>query len=70
MNYNFWKKVEKCKHKNLYENYYEGGSCSTPYCGWEESHCKDCGVYIQKCGCGYNNGLSGWPIKRWKRRLK
>ena len=28
----FWDKVEKCKHKNFYPNYYVGVYCITPYC--------------------------------------
>ena len=62
----FWDKVSKCEHKNLDPNYYEYVPCGTPYCsGWEE-HCLDCGVYITKCGCGFNNGMSGWPDSRWR----
>jgi hypothetical protein len=63
----FWEKVEKCKHENLYENYYVNIYCSTPYCDGEEVHCKDCGAYISTCGCGCNDGISGWP---WKRIMK
>lgn len=60
----FWERVMKCEHKNLNPNYYEYVSCWTPYCGGSEVHCLDCGVYISKCGCGSNNGMSGWPQKR------
>lgn len=70
MKKNFWKKVEKCKHENLSENYYESVYCGTPYCGGEETHCLDCGVYITKCGCGYCNGMSGWPEKRWRNKRR
>jgi len=62
----FWDKVERCEHKNLNPNYLEGGTCWTPYCGWWEEHCLDCGVYITKCGCGFCNGMSGWPEQRWR----
>jgi len=62
----FWDKVIKCKHKNLNPNYYETIYCPTPYCSGHESHCDDCGVYISKCGCGFNNGMSGWSERRWR----
>jgi hypothetical protein len=62
----FWKKVYKCKHEHLSPNYCEFINCSTPYCSGCETHCLDCGVYISKCSCGYNNGMSGWPQKRWR----
>lgn len=61
----FWEKVKKCKHKNLSSNYCEIIPCGTPCCSGYETHCLDCGVYITQCSCGYNNGMSGWPEKRW-----
>ena len=61
----FWGKVEKCKHINESSNYLELISCATPYCVGHEIHCLDCGVYISKCDCGCNNGMSGWSNKRW-----
>ena len=64
----FWKKVYQCDHKNLSANYNGGGRCSTPYCSISEDHCLDCGVYISKCGCGCNDGMGGWPMKRILRR--
>jgi len=64
----FWAKVVNCKHENLSPNYSEPIYCSTPYCCGSEDHCLDCGVYISTCGCGYNNGMSGWSNKRWERR--
>lgn len=60
----FWKKVNRCKHKNLSDSYYISYRCGTPYCGADEIHCLDCGVYISRCGCGSENGLSGWPMSR------
>jgi len=66
----FWDKVSKCKHKNLSPDYNVGGNCATPYCSWWEDYCLDCGVYITKCGCGFNNGMSGWPYKRWVKKYK
>ena len=60
----FWDKVRECKHKNTYPDYYQNVYCGTPYCSGGESHCKDCGVYISECQCGYCNGMSGWPWKR------
>lgn len=62
----FWDKVDKCKHDNLSPIYIENINCWTPYCEGTETHCLDCGVYIIKCGCGFCNGMSGWPEKRWK----
>jgi len=64
----FWKKVEKCEHKNLSPNYCEPLYCATPYCEGYETHCLDCGVFITHCGCGYENGMSGWPDKRNKKK--
>jgi hypothetical protein len=63
----FWEKVEKCDHKNL-TDHFGSISCETPYCYGSESHCRDCGVYITECACGYNNGLSGWPESRHKKQ--
>ena len=68
--HNFWDKVMKCKHENLSSNYCEPIYCGTPYCEGSEVHCLDCGVYICECGCGVNSGMSGWPMKRWKRMKK
>ena len=65
MSKEFWDKVDKCKHKNMNPDHVKIVYCSTPYCGGWEEHCFDCGVYITKCGCGFNNGMSGWPEKRW-----
>jgi len=62
----FWDKVDKCKHKNMSPDYYEGVYCDTPYCGGWEEHCLDCGVYITRCGCMSNSGMSGWPYRRWR----
>jgi hypothetical protein len=67
----FWDKVYQCKHKNLYPDYYENVYCGTPYCSGNESHCKDCGVYIAECGCGSSGGLSGWSyerVRRWQKK--
>jgi hypothetical protein len=67
---NFWNKVMKCKHKNLSSDYCAYIFCDTPYCsGWEE-HCLDCGVYISNCRCGSTHGMSGWPEKRWSKRIR
>lgn len=62
-----WKKVKKCKHTNFSLNYHRYIYCGTPYCAGSEDHCIDCGVFISTCGCGANNGTSGWPNIRWKR---
>ena len=64
----FWDKVYACEHKNLSPNYSEYIYCGTPYCSGSEEHCLDCGAYIQECGCGYNNGMSGWSHKQYKTR--
>lgn len=65
----FCNKVVKCEHKNLSSNCCECIKCETPGCFGYEVHCLDCGVYISKCGCGYCNGLSGWPELRWRKHL-
>jgi len=64
----FWERVHACEHENISENYFQYISCSTPYCGGEEEHCLDCGVYITECKCGFCRGMSGWPEKRWRKR--
>jgi len=63
----FWDKVDNCDHKNLSPNYLRFVECSTPYCSGDEVHCLDCGVYISKCDCGANNGMSGWSDTRWEK---
>ena len=60
----FWNRVSKCEHTNTSPNYLTVFRCDTPYCEVEESHCLDCGVFISKCGCGFSNGMSGWPERR------
>jgi len=60
----FWDRVETCGHMNLSPNYSASFNCQTPYCSGYEDHCLDCGAYIQKCGCGFNVGMSGWPRRR------
>jgi hypothetical protein len=59
----FWERVAECNHDNL-TDYYEPLDCPTPYCSGCEVHCKDCGVFISKCKCGYNDSLDGWSRKR------
>ena len=68
----FWNRVAKCEHKHLSPNYLEFIPCGTPHCLASESHCLDCGAYITECGCGFNNGVSGWSHKRYlaERRKK
>lgn len=63
----FWDRVAGCKHENLYPNYSASVACGTPYCSGHEYHCKDCGVFIADCGCGFVRGLSGWPEARWRK---
>lgn len=63
--HSFWYKVKHCKHEHI-SDYFETVPCWTPYCEGSEFHCLDCGVYIRECGCGSENGLSGWPAKRNK----
>ncbi len=62
----FWRRVGRCKHE-WYPNYLEYVPCSTPMCGGSESYCMKCGVYVTKCGCGCENGMSGWPYRRFRR---
>jgi len=59
----FWDKVLKCKHEPT-NNYLADFTCETPYCEATEYHCKKCGAYITECGCGFNNGISGWSHSR------
>lgn len=68
----FWDKVHKCSHKNLSPDYLGHAYCSTPYCGggMYETHCLDCGVFISKCDCGVNNGMSGWSNRTWYSKMK
>lgn len=66
----FWDKVRECKHKNLWPCYSAYVSCGTPYCSGHEYHCKDCKAYVTECGCGFCNGLSGWPWSRVKKKTK
>ena len=67
MSNKFWDKVMKCKHNNLSPVYLNIYGCGTPYCYADEIYCLDCRVFITKCGCGYSNGMSGWPESRWKK---
>lgn len=61
----FWNKVNNCDHKNFYPEYAYYMTCNTEYCtGVEDYHCKDCGAYITKCGCGFHNTISGWPLEK------
>lgn len=66
----FWKKVDKCSHENLSEDYFVNIGCWTPYSTGDESHCLDCGVYIGKCAAGCCDGMSGWPFSRWETHNK
>ena len=61
----FWDKVCECEHKNLYDDYFEYIYCDTPLCSGNETHCKDCGVFIVTCDCMSSNGMSGWSNRRW-----
>ena len=67
MKHSFWYKVKHCKHEHLSPDYNPIVHCWTPYCTASESHCLDCGVYIRECGCGSENGLSGWSVKRHRK---
>lgn len=59
----FKNKAQSCKHEHL-SNYHKTGKCATDFCWWEEHHCIECGAYVTTCGCGFNNGIDGWPSKR------
>lgn len=63
----FWKQVEKCQHV-WNPNYYESYTCANEYCEAHEEHCLKCGVYKTECKCGFENGMSGHPIKRSTRK--
>lgn len=61
----FWKRVTRCKHSRISEDYFASVYCDVCHEG-RESHCLDCGVFIDECACGCAGGLSGWPIARHK----
>lgn len=61
----FWEKVHNCKHKNMSPNYSGYIYCDNDGCVAVEYHCLVCGVYISKCQCGNETGMSGWQWKRW-----
>jgi hypothetical protein len=63
-----WERVYKCGHE--WSDYFHSGQCGTPYCSWRESHCRKCGVYEVRCGCGYERSLSGEPRHKTLRRAK
>jgi hypothetical protein len=66
----FWDKVASCNHE-FCDNYIYYVSCGTPHCQGVEYRCKKCKAYVTECGCGYCNGISGWPEKRYRKmRLK
>jgi len=58
----YMENVAKCQHD--FSGEFEIYSCETPYCTIIETRCKKCFVYKTECGCGYNNGFSGWPLSR------
>jgi hypothetical protein len=64
----FWEKVHNCEHKNMNPDYCGNVHCGSPWCVGREQHCLDCNVYITECWCGSNNGMSGWPEKRWRKK--
>lgn len=67
----FSEKAIKCKHGNVYPDYEAHLPCATPECSRIEYHCKDCGAYFSKCGCGcWNDTVSGWPAARWRNYMK
>lgn len=59
----FWQKVLTCHHE-WSKHYSAYLRCNTPNCSGTESKCKKCGVYRSTCGCGGEEGLSGWPERR------
>jgi len=66
-NKEYWDMVMKCEHE--YSDYFDSGRCETPYCEWEEVRCKKCYVYITKCKCHYYDGMSEWPMKRFRKMM-
>lgn len=44
-----------CKEADM-TDHYAGGACGTPYCSWHETHCRRCGWFTTRCGCGSENG--------------
>ena len=63
----FWERALECEHKDEdLTDHMVYISCPTPYCSGYEVHCRKCGAFITSCGCHFNDGVSGWPIARWK----
>lgn len=63
-----WKKVNRCKHD--WTEYYDSGSCATPYCTWREIHCRKCRVYKVECKCGFESGMGGEGHRAALRRYR
>jgi hypothetical protein len=67
----FWKRVRGCQHE-INPNYCVHFRCDTLFCSGREVHCLKCGVFISHCDCFANDGMSGWPHKRytnyWRKR--
>lgn len=63
----FWQKVLTCHHE-WDEKYSAYLRCNTEHCSGTERKCKKCRVYSSTCGCGAENGLSGWPERRHQER--
>lgn len=63
----FLDQAAACDHSVISPTYLETVLCETPYCTVEEIHCLLCNAFISKCGCHYNDGFSGWPMKRHRK---
>ncbi len=63
----FQDRVGLCRHQ-WSDNYSVRISCGTPYCSGSETRCVKCRVFKSTCGCGSENGMSGWPHKRWSKK--
>jgi hypothetical protein len=51
------------------DTYYDGGTCSTPYCSWSEFRCKICGWFVVNCGCHFMYSVGRIPEKRYGKKL-
>lgn len=68
----FWDRVHACAHtdEDRSKTHSKLLRCPTPGCSGSESRCLACGVYISRCGCGYLDGMDGWPDSKRSKGLR
>ncbi len=63
--------TKPCNHNVLYDNYCHTWSCMPEVgCYGDEIHCRVCGRFVSKCGCGCCDGESGWSDRRRRKYNK